>query len=260
MISMWSMGSARVVAVAAVAALGCEATDIVGEESRSDLDPREPAVAAVAERSAPAAVDVDVVGTWYSCGAIVEFADYGTWQIDGFDGCTSSGRWTVEGNRLTWSATRDDCRHPVALGETAIVRSDNALVLTHSSYPRGVLVLLDETTPRSTWELSGTIDDLATHGTSTVWIVGTPRAGFASGCYLSKDGECGGLISCGGWVEIWNVGEGFFTAKTSCGGPCPCGAVLSGTPQPDGSIVGKYNAANCGRRFGGDFTLTRLSE
>lgn len=233
--------------------VGCGSTTALSDES----GPAGPEMETV--REAPQ-VDVDIVGTWYACRGVFEFEADGSWAFEDHTGCTAVGTWTGEGTTIDWRATSTDCARSPAVGRVTAARTDNALLLHSSEYPNGTATLLDENTPRSDWKLEGTIDDIQSTGVNMVHVVGTPREGFASACYWSPNPDSDGLMSSGGWIEIWKHTADKFMAKSSCSGGCPCGAVLSGTPQPDGSITGHYNAVNCARVFSGEFTLTPVEE
>lgn len=256
MAAMVAAARSRVFNALILVLLGCGGSTTLADD-RADREPAEP------ERTPPAPGTVDPVGTWYDCRQVVRFDSDGTFSLDADSGCFATGSWSAEGDVLDWEATSisSECGWIPAVGEVRAMRVDNALVLHHNEYVHGVLPFMDETTPRANWRIEGTMEDVpGVIGVNIARIIGTPRDGYSSACYWAPDENSNGLMSNTGWIEIWEERDGEFTAKTSCSGGCACGAVLTGTPQPDGTITGHYNAANCARLFGGDFTMTPAAE
>lgn len=212
---------------------------------------RLPSDAAVVDASVPSGPDVDPRGTWRSCRSTWTFEDDGSVEeIDHVRGCASVGVWDADGFTLhvAWSAT---CGERVSERTFDATRSSVGLVLVDRE---GSLVLLaPETSPVRAYTL---VDDAEPTHRSVVRLIGEPGRAGGSGCYWSEDGECGGLLSCSGNVEQWPLGDEEVVASTTCGGECPCGAILHVTPNGDGTFAVRYDTLSCGP--GAEGTATAL--
>jgi hypothetical protein len=139
----------------------------------------------------------------------------------------------------------------------AAARAEHGLVLVRPDTGE-TRRLADDTVPHGVWRIEGIGTDVPGARTSTASLVGTPGEAFGSGCYWSTDGECGGLFSCSGSIVVWETEGTSFSGSTSCQGGCPCGAVINGSVDVDGSISGTFRGVNCERSYEGSMTARLL--
>jgi hypothetical protein len=193
--------------------------------------------------------DLVLVGRWHDCSSTLTFTEEGTvTRLDHRAGCTATGTYEVSGERLevVWSTTCGGTDR----WSRELVRAEGGVVAVDPSDGR-TSRWADDSHPIARFAIRGD------GGEETIArVVGTPGTGFGSGCYWSADGACGGLFSCAGVLQLWASEGESFTASTSCGGECACGARLTGTRAPDGSLSGSYRGANCERVLSGTFTAT----
>jgi len=207
---------------------------------------------------------VSVQGVWNTCRGSLSFDEgAGTWELSQVaNSCIVGGVYSTDGNLLSRVVERNDCEGGGEVG--AIIQdrysvAQNALTLVSDTEAVGSETLYaDEGGYTQLWSLVGTQDDDPS-GTELRTIVSVAGYGERrSVCYWSEDGDCGGLISCSGRIQTWEVSTAAATAQLFCSGWCPCAAVLSGFAEPSGLLVGRYYASSCERNFTGPFSLTRL--
>ncbi|MGE3635172.1 MAG: hypothetical protein AB7P00_35040 [Sandaracinaceae bacterium] len=202
---------------------------------------------------------VDVVGTWHDCrSTLIYGADGTTTAINHeLDDCTARGTYVLDGDVLmtTWPEAAcgfgpTSTRRRVVRGERGLTSIDLA---TGSVSQRADGSMFEHVLYR----IVGMDEGSTSTGQTVLSVVGDPSDSFGSGCYWSEDGACGGLFSCSGEVAQWRFEDGDrLNASISCGGGCPCGAIVTGTRVADGSIDGTYDGVNCDHRFAGTFTAT----
>lgn len=204
--------------------------------------------------------DVDVVGTWHACDTTIVYGPDG--RTTGINhrqgGCTARGTYVVEGDIVTTTWTDPGCGFgPESRGRQTIRLEDGILSIDpeSGSYSRRAN---GDTTEHHLYRIEGMETGQPEPGVTILSVVGDPSDDFGSGCYWSEDDMCGGIFSCSGNVEQWRFEEGRLNGSTSCGGGCPCGAVVSGDIATDGSITGDFNGVNCDRTYAGTFTATPL--
>ncbi len=204
-----------------------------------------------------APMSVDVSGTWHDCDASLTYAPGGiASSVEHRTGCVSSGTWRMIGPDLVETIwTTSSCGGEEVLSVLRAFLGEGGITLVDPD-TAAVRRLADDATPHALWLLEGS-DGSETRST-TASVVGNPEEAFGSGCYWSTDDECGGLFSCGGSVRVWELEGSRFSASTSCTGGCPCGAVLEGTMEADGTLRADYRGVNCERSFEGTLTARRL--
>lgn len=210
------------------------------------------------ERRAPGTVAL--VGVWHSCAAHLSFEADGTWTYhDEKAGCDASGSWLLDGDRVDLSIAPGNCESaPTAATGVQVVRNQSTLALV---YPSGkIAAFLADSAPRTRYRLSGQGGDPPVTGESILRIVGDDASGYRSACYWSADGACGGLLSCNGSVEQWQVQDQSLIAKLGCGGGCPCAAILEGKEDAAGALSGTFLGADCNHTFEGTFQAEPLKE
>lgn len=218
------------------------------------------------ESGSPASdIDLFASAAWYQCARTQRFFEDGNFEIEALSrgGCIISGTFEVTGDTLQRTVIVDAC------GGVGTGPLDDARVV---QFPDGILlVTLDRTQfwatedqPRVSYELTGDIDIFPGETFHTILrIVGAPsqrQPTFWSGCYWSADLDCGGLFSCGGRVDIWDIEGTNLVGRTSCSGGCPCGAVINGTVDPSGTIDATYFGSQCNSTTEGQFTAVPTFE
>lgn len=210
------------------------------------------------ESRSDAGADLDVTGSWHHCGATLELGQDGRFtRTHLIASCSESGSYTLDGSVLSLSFDQSSCAEPTLSFAAEAVRVDARLVLVK---PDSTETYFDASIARARWEVTGKGAGAPANGTSIVHIVGDPAVGAFSACYWSADSACGGLLSCGGRVETWELDADSFIAKFGCTGSCPCAAVLQGKPDAVGGIDGVFSALDCGSTYQGTFVAKPLAE
>jgi hypothetical protein len=208
--------------------------------------------------SSDAGADLDVTGSWHQCGTTLELEQDGTFTRTRLTAsCSESGSYVLDGNVLSLSFDQSGCAEPTPSFGAEAVRVDARLVLVK---PDSTETYFASSIARARWEVTGKGEGAPANGTSIVHIVGDPAVGPFSGCYWSADGACGGLLSCGGSVESWQLDADSFIAKIGCKGNCPCAALLQGEPDAVGGVDGAFTALDCGSTYQGTFVAKPLAE
>lgn len=229
-------------------ALGCGASTET-DAPRSDAGPNHDGTPAI-------------VGTWHTCRERLVIQADGKWSTQrSFPDCTSSGGWVQTGRLVSLTLADSDCADPpVVVQDAEVVRTATRLVLFHPSYGSGAQSWISDSEPRAVYALSGQGPEPPANGSSRVRLVGDRAKGPISACHWSTDGECGGLLSCSGSVEQWQLQEGALVAKLGCTGGCPCAAILQGTEDAQGRIDGTLLGADCNSTITGTFVALPQSD
>jgi hypothetical protein len=210
------------------------------------------------ESTSDAGADLDVTGSWHHCGTTLELGQDGHFtQTRWIASCDESGSYALQGSVLSFSFDQSSCAEPTLSFAAEAVRVAERLVLVKQD---GTETFYAAPIARARWEITGKGVGLPANGTSIVRIVGDPVTGPFSACYWSADGACGGLLSCGGSVDTWELDADSFIAKLGCKGSCPCSALLQGKPDAVGGIDGVFTAFDCGATYDGTFLAKPLAE
>jgi len=202
--------------------------------------------------------DLDVAGTWHDCGSRLALGSDGSFVLERLLGaCKQEGLYSVSGDQVTFDYQTSTCATLSPKVTVEAVKLAGRLVLVA---PDGTDTYFSESAPRARFELTGKGTGNPGNGTSIVRIVGDPSAPPFSGCYYSADMSCGGFLSCGGSVDEWQLDEAKFVAKLGCTGPCPCSAVLQGSPSASGDVPGFYDAIDCSGAYSGTFVLAKTAD
>jgi hypothetical protein len=196
---------------------------------------------------------LDLHGVWRGCGTTLTLEESGAARYESLvAGCTGSGHYTVSGRtaQLSWDANCGEPPH----GAQSAIRTATALVLVGET--GRVTQYASDATPRALWQLDAT--DGSGHASTLAVVGGAEPGGTVLGCYWSSDHACGGLFSCGGRLENWTMDAASFHATTSCGGGCPCGAVMDGAANTSGGYDGTFTGVNCDHAFDGTLTVRRI--
>jgi hypothetical protein len=201
---------------------------------------------------------VEVAGVWHDCASRLELADDASFELDRLiHGCSESGSYALHGEVLTLDFKESSCKEPSSQRVAEVVRLPDRLVLVSSE---SVDTLYADGVPRQRYELTGNGSGPPANGTSIVRLVGEPGSPGSSRCYFSADGACGGFLSCGGSVDVWQLDGAAFVGKLGCGGSCPCAALLEGQAAGDGSISGSFSGLDCGASHSGTFVAQPVSD
>lgn len=210
-----------------------------------------------ADAAPPSGTRIDVIGAWHDCATTYVFEGDGTARYTNHrDGCSATGAYTVAGNVITTRWTDEACTHATIWTREGL-RSGAILVIV-DPVSGSLARLADDATPRSRWRLDGIAHGVPAE--TIMRVIGTPGVGYGTGCYWSADHMCNGIFSCGGGVSTWNVDATTWHLTTTCNGDCPCGAILDGTVQSDGTVDATYRGASCMMPLSGTFTATQIPD
>lgn len=197
------------------------------------------------------------IGTWSSCDGSLTLSNSDfTWQNTS-GSCSLGGERDFSDGTLFlrvedfssctdvpwWLSIFDDA----TAAYTPIISGTRLTMVPLAAVEAGRVAQFEEMLSYERWVLS------TPEGYSTSALLCSADGTFFAGSYRTIDDSCE-FLSCGGRIDTRAETESGEIWTTTCGGECPCGAVVTIDSISETSMSGTYNGYNCGRVLEGSFT------